>query len=195
MITYSNISLVHGLSICNLGLFTRGGVLLMMLHIEILMISIRNALLAKCFLPWTEQPFKIEDVDDASAYVATDRIPEEPNGKINSHTTTLESLIWKIILKNTFCQKNFWSSFIFDFILAINGFSWECRTEYWMIPNIISLWLTTNPKSKNQVFFISDFSSSMVLESQNEWNRSAAERNSTKIYRLLKVKAFGCCHP
>ena len=55
------------------------------------MISIRDALLAKCFLPWTEQPFKIEDVDDASAYVATDRIPEEPNGKINSHTTTLES--------------------------------------------------------------------------------------------------------
>ena len=59
------------------------------------MISIRDALLAKCFLPWTEQPFKIEDVDDASAYVASDCIPEEPNGKINSHTTTLESLKWK----------------------------------------------------------------------------------------------------
>ena len=62
------------------------------------MISIRDALLAKCFLPWTEQPFKIEDVDDASAYVATDRIPEEPNGKINSHTTTLEADTKKIVL-------------------------------------------------------------------------------------------------
>ena len=76
-----------------------------MLHIQILMISIRDALLAKCFLPWTEQPFKIEDVDDASAYVATDRIPEEPNGKINSHTTTLESLIWKKNLKKYLLPK------------------------------------------------------------------------------------------
>ena len=122
MITYSNISLVHGLSICNLGLFTRGGVLLMMLHIEILMISIRDALLAKCFLPWTEQPFKIEDVDDASAYVATDCIPEEPNGKINSHTTTLDCLIWKKILKNTFCPKNFLELFYLWFHLGNKWF-------------------------------------------------------------------------